>query len=216
LPTQDDVTRNSEWGILRHEISKKKRHMPLRELMSSMPKALTKLTPCLLMSPLSIAQYLPPTPALRRGGVRRGLTDPRVGRRGRHRARQAGGDGGRPQAAAPHQLLRSCGVRWLDEEDVEGDLESILDECLGASLPTMNLAWHYRSRNESLIAFSNRYYYGGITGDLPLTGHRRPAVSFHHVKGTMKRWARINNPEAKALVADMVARSSRRAFANPS
>ena len=33
-----------------------------------------------------------------------------------------------------------------DDEDVEGDLESILDECMGANLPTMNLAWHYRSR----------------------------------------------------------------------
>ncbi|WP_333981941.1 AAA domain-containing protein, partial [Pseudomonas aeruginosa] len=39
-------------------ITKKTRHLPLRELMSKIPDALTKLTPCLLMSPLSIAQYL--------------------------------------------------------------------------------------------------------------------------------------------------------------
>ena len=58
LPKQDGVTRNSEWGILRHEMNKKRAHMPLRALMSSIPSALTKLTPCLLMSPLSIAQYL--------------------------------------------------------------------------------------------------------------------------------------------------------------
>jgi superfamily I DNA and/or RNA helicase len=104
-----------------------------------------------------------------------------------------------------------------DEEDVEGDLESILDECLGANLPTMNLAWHYRSRNESLIAFSNHHYYGGslVTFPSPVTEDR--AVSFHHVKGVYEKGgARINKPEAKALVADIVAGSSRRAFARAS
>lgn len=43
----------------------------------------------------------------------------------------------------------------VEDTDVEADLESILDECIGANLPTMNLAWHYQSRHESLIAFSN-------------------------------------------------------------
>ena len=39
------------------------------------------------------------------------------------------------------------------------DLASILDECLGANLPRLELTWHYRSRHESLIAFSNAKYY---------------------------------------------------------
>jgi len=94
-----------------------------------------------------------------------------------------------------------------DDEDVEGDLESILDECLGANLPTMNLTWHYRSRNESLIAFSNHRYYGGslVTFPSPVTDDR--ALSFHHVTGTYEKGgARINKPEAKAVVADVVAR----------
>ena len=43
--------------------------------------------------------------------------------------------------------------------DVEGDLESILDEMLGASIPGRTLSLHYRSRRESLIAFSNSRYY---------------------------------------------------------
>ena len=42
LPKQDGVTRNSEWGILRHEMNKKRAHMPLRTLMSSIPSALTR------------------------------------------------------------------------------------------------------------------------------------------------------------------------------
>ncbi len=58
MPRSEDVTRQSEWGDLRHEINKKKQHMPLRELIQKIPSVLGKLAPCLLMSPLSIAQYL--------------------------------------------------------------------------------------------------------------------------------------------------------------
>ena len=207
LPKQDSVTRNSEWGILRHEISKKKRHLPLRELMTSIPSALTKLTPCLLMSPLSIAQYLsadastfdvvvfdeasqiPVWDAV--GAIARGKQVVMVGD---------------PKQLPPTNFFDRA-ESDDDDEDVEGDLESILDECMGANLPTMNLAWHYRSRNESLIAFSNHRYYGGalVTFPSPVTEDR--AVSFHHVKGVYEKGgARINKPEAKALVADIVAR----------
>ena len=100
-----------------------------------------------------------------------------------------------------------------DDDFVEGDLESILDECLGASLPTRNLSWHYRSRHESLIAFSNHRYYGGglVTFPSPVTDDR--AVSFHLVKGRYEKGgARINQPEAQALVADLVSRLKRPGF----
>lgn len=207
LPKQDDVTRNSEWGILRREMSKKKRHMPLRELMTNIPTALTKLTPCLLMSPLSIAQYLtadatsfdvvvfdeasqiPVWDAV--GAIARGKQLVMVGD---------------PKQLPPTNFFDRA-ESGLDDEDVEGDLESILDECMGANLPTMNLSWHYRSRHESLIAFSNHRYYGGslVTFPSPVTDDR--AVSFHHVKGVYEKGgARINKPEAKALVADLVGR----------
>lgn len=207
LPTQDSVTKNSEWGVLRHEMSKKKRHIPLRELVSRIPSALNKLTPCLLMSPLSIAQYLaadatafdvvvfdeasqiPVWDAV--GAIARGKQVVMVGD---------------PKQLPPTNFFDRAESE-LDDEDVEGDLESILDECLGANLPTMNLAWHYRSRHESLIAFSNHRYYGGglVTFPSPVTDDR--AVSFHHVNGVYEKGgARINKPEAFALVADLVAR----------
>ena len=207
LPKQDSVSRNSEWGILRHEISKKRRHLPLRELMTSIPSALTKLTPCLLMSPLSIAQYLsadastfdvvvfdeasqiPVWDAV--GAIARGKQVVMVGD---------------PKQLPPTNFFDHA-ESDDDDEDVEGDLESILDECMGANLPTMNLAWHYRSRNESLIAFSNHRYYGGALVTFPSPVTEDHAVSFHHVKGVYEKGgARINKPEAKALVADIVAR----------
>ena len=194
-------------------MSKKKRHMPLRELMKSIPSALTKLTPCLLMSPLSIAQYLsagasafdvvvfdeasqiPVWDAI--GAIARGKQVVMVGD---------------PKQLPPTNFFDRA-ESAADEEDVEGDLESILDECLGANLPTMNLAWHYRSRNESLIAFSNHRYYGGslMTFPSPMTEDR--AVSFHYVPGTYEKGgARINKAEAKAVVADIIERLKVRGF----
>lgn len=207
LPAPDDVTRNSEWGFLRHEITKKKAHKPLRELMSNIPTALTKLTPCLLMSPLSIAQYLaadaepfdvvvfdeasqiPVWDAI--GAIARGKQVVMVGD---------------PKQLPPTNFFDRA-ESSIDDEDVEGDMESILDECMGASLPTLNLDWHYRSRHESLIAFSNHRYYGGrlVTFPSPVTDDR--AVSFHFIKGAYEKGgARVNKPEAKALVADIVSR----------
>ena len=214
LPTQDSVAKNSEWGVLRHEMNKKKRHLPLRELMTRIPAALTKLTPCLLMSPLSIAQYLsadattfdvvvfdeasqiPVWDAV--GAIARGKQVVMVGD---------------PKQLPPTNFFDRA-ESDADDEDVEADLESILDECLGANLPTMELAWHYRSRHESLIAFSNHHYYADklVTFPSPVTPDR--AVSFHHVKGTYEKGgARINKPEAKALVADLVARLKSPGFA---
>ena len=206
LPQQDSVTRNSEWGVLRHEMVKKSKHLPLRTLMSSIPTALTKLTPCLLMSPLSIAQYLsadanafdvvvfdeasqiPVWDAV--GAIARGKQVVMVGD---------------PKQLPPTSFFDRA-ESSNDEED-EGDLESILDECMGANLPTMNLSWHYRSRHESLIAFSNHRYYSGSLVTFPSPVTVDTAVSFHHVDGVYEKGgARINKLEARAVVADIVAK----------
>ena len=213
LPKADGVSRNSEWGLLRHEMNKKKMHLPLRELIGRIPTALTQLTPCLLMSPLSVAQYLSPDASAfdvvvfdeasqipvwdAIGAIARGKQVVMVGD---------------PKQLPPTAFFDRA-ESSLDDEDVEADLESILDECLGANLPTMNLAWHYRSRNESLIAFSNHRYYGGglVTFPSPVTDDR--AVSFHHVRGVYEKGgARVNQTEAKAVVADIVARLKSPAF----
>jgi len=214
LPATDSIQRNSEWGILRHEITKKKQHKPLRQLLQEIPSVVLRLTPCLLMSPLSIAQYLsaeacnfdlvvfdeasqiPVWDAI--GAMARGKQVVMVGD---------------PKQLPPTNFFGRSEGTDDDDDVVEGDLESILDECLGASLPTRNLSWHYRSRHESLIAFSNHRYYGGglVTFPSPVTDDR--AVSFHLVKGRYEKGgARINQPEAQALVADLVGRLKRPGF----
>lgn len=201
-----EVPKNSEWGVLRHEMNKKKRHMPLRELISEIPTALTKLTPCLLMSPLSIAQYLPANSSVFDLVIFDEASQipvwDAVGAIARAKRAVIVGD---PKQLPPTNFFDRAESEE-DDEDVEGDLESILDECRGSNLPEMSLNWHYRSKHESLIAFSNHRYYGGslVTFPSPVTQDR--AVSFHPVAGTYEKGgARTNQAEAKALVADIIA-----------
>ncbi|WP_244471056.1 DUF3320 domain-containing protein [Microvirga massiliensis] len=215
IPPPNAFGADPEWGTLAREISKRARHMPVRRLFSEIPSVLTKLTPCVMMSPLSIAQYLPPDSALfdlvifdeasqipvwdAIGAIARGKQVIIVG--------------------DPEQLPpTSVGERGVDEiedgTDVE-DQESILDECLAANIPQIRLDWHYRSEHESLIAFSNKHYYRGelVTFPSPLTADQ--AVRYVHVPGGVyeRGKARVNQQEAKAVVADVVARLRDSSFA---
>ncbi|GJE16086.1 DUF3320 domain-containing protein [Methylobacterium marchantiae] len=204
-----------EWGTLAREITKRARHMPLRQLFARMPNALTRLTPCLMMSPLSIAQYWPaeakPFDIVIFDEASQIAPWDAIGAIARGRQVVVVGD---PEQLPPTNV----GDRGVDEIsdglDV-ADQESILDECLAANLPQRCLAWHYRSRHESLIAFSNRHYYRGalVTFPSPVTEDR--AVRLHYVAdGLYERGgARVNRPEARALVADVVARVSTPSFA---
>ncbi|NWD75738.1 DUF3320 domain-containing protein [Pseudomonas gingeri] len=207
LPSQEGVSRSSEWGLLRHEMGKKTKHIPLRELMTRAPDALTKLTPCLLMSPLSIAQYLPPasTPfdlVVFDEASQIPVWDA-IGAMARGKQVVMVGD---PKQLPPTSFFDRA-ESTSDDEDVEADLESILDECISANLPTRNLNWHYRSRHESLIAFSNQRYYQSklVTFPSPFTADK--AVRLCPVAGVYDKGAsRTNLIEARALVADLVAR----------
>ena len=213
LQDPDQIPKQSDWGLLRYEMAKKKRHLPLRELLARCPQAISSLAPCLLMSPLSIAQYL---------GVEAPSFDlvvfdeasqipvwDAIGAIARGRQVVMVGD---PKQLPPTNFFNRADSGG-DDQEVEEDLESILDECLGANLPALNLDWHYRSRHESLIAFSNQHYYGGGLVTFPSPVTRDDAVSFQLVKGVYERGgSRTNKPEAKALVEEVVRRLRSPAF----
>lgn len=204
LAEKESVSKTSEFGIIRRELEKRARHKPLRQLLSETSSAISTLTPCLLMSPLSIAQYLPvsqkPFDLVIFDEASQITVWDAIGAIARGRQTIMVGD---PKQLPPTSFF-SAGQGDDDEVEQEQDLESILDEMLGANLPPINLSWHYRSRNESLITFSNhRYYKGGlITFPSPITEDR--AVSFEFVGGTYDRGgSQTNKEEAVRIVAEI-------------
>lgn len=89
------------------------------------------------------------------------------------------------------------------------ELESVLDEFVASRFPELMLRWHYRSRDERLIAFSNANIYGGRLQTFPAVfrAHPRLGVSLRVVQGTYDRSKTRSNPdEAKAVVAELAAR----------
>ncbi len=212
LPYEDDVPKGSRWGMLRHEIQKKKQHKPVRKLLEEAPDILTSLTPCFMMSPLSVAQYLPTDQALFDVVIFDEASQipvwDAVGSMARGKQVIVAGD---PKQMPPTNFFSRADDDPDGDVDMEGDLESVLDEMLGASIPCRTLNLHYRSRHESLIAFSNDQYYGNelVTFPAPEVDDRavclvRPA-SFYARGG-----ARHNQGEAKAIVDEIVRRLTHR------
>nr|WP_145545248.1 DUF3320 domain-containing protein [Variovorax boronicumulans] len=197
------VGADSEMGKLRRELQKQRKHMPVRQLVQGMPTLLPKLKPCLLMSPLSVAQYL----AAGHSQFDLVVFDEAsqiavwdaVGVIARGQQLVVVGD---PKQLPPTSFFSSgdSGDGGGDGQQVD-DLESILDECLGAGMNRRSLKWHYRSRHESLITFSNVHYYDSelVTFPSPVTDD--VAVRFEKVDGLYDRGgSRTNRAEADAIV----------------
>jgi very-short-patch-repair endonuclease len=101
-------------------------------------------------------------------------------------------------------------TQQVDDEDAEfDDLDSILDDCQALSLPDHYLAFHYRSKHESLIAFSNQEYYEGRLLTFPSADDRVSKVSLQQIEGVYdKGGKRSNRAEAEAVVREIIQRLS--------
>ncbi|TRW89747.1 DUF4011 domain-containing protein [Candidatus Methylobacter oryzae] len=211
---QDGRKPDAEMALLLRELAKQKAHLPVRKLVQGVPTLLPKLKPCLLMSPLSVAQYLDASHAnfdiVVFDEASQIPTWDAVGAIARGRQLIVVGD---PKQLPPTNFFgRSDHDSEIDgdsENQPVKDLESILDECLGAGMPTLRLEWHYRSRHESLINFSNHRYYDSrlITFPSPVTDD--VAVKLEVVQGIYDRGAtRTNRTEAEAIVGAIVSHFS--------
>ena len=206
IPSKNDVSKRDGFGILKHELQKQRRHKPLRQLAVEMGDAMTRLAPCMLMSPLSIAQYLPADLALFDLVIFDEASQiapwDAIGSIARGKQVVIAGD---PRQMPPTSFFSRAAS--ATDDDVDEDMESILDECLGAGVPKHSLSWHYRSRHESLIAFSNHRYYDSNLITFPAAVTRLSAVSWKRVDGVYaKGKGRTNQAEAEAMVAETVTR----------
>jgi len=192
----------TELALIRNELNKQKRHIPIRDLVARATSALQTLKPVWLMSPMSVAQYVPPGSA----GFDLVIIDEAsqmrpefaIGAIARSAQVVVVGD---PKQLPPTDFFQAHQSDPDADADVAVESESILDLALARLRNVRRLRWHYRSRHASLIAFSNRMFYdrdlvvfpNAITED-PILG-----VKYTYVKeGTYNN--HINRAEAQAVI----------------
>ncbi|MDQ3382616.1 MAG: DUF3320 domain-containing protein, partial [Actinomycetota bacterium] len=209
---------------LQRELDKRRGGLAVRPLLQAYGELIVQLMPCVLVSPDSLARFFP---------VQAGLFDIVVfDEASQIRVADAIGAIGRASSVVvvgdskqmPPTSFAEPTITTDDEEELAGavpaveDEESILSECVQARVRRHWLSWHYRSQDESLIAFSNQHYYEGRLSSFPAptTGTADPGVDGHginlvRVEGTFHRSGRgkllrTNPVEADAIVADLVRR----------
>ncbi|MGC9665903.1 DUF4011 domain-containing protein [Planosporangium sp. 12N6] len=180
-----------------------------RELFAAYPDLVLALTPCVVASPGSVAALLAPDAArfdlVVFDEASQIPTAEAIGAMGRGRAVVVVGD---PHQLPPHPLLPGGGETGREAGGRAAEVPSILGAAVDAGLPRHRLSWHYRSRDESLIAFSNRHFYDGALASLPAPGTTgATGIGWRRVDGYFDRGAsRTNEVEARAVVAEIAAR----------
>jgi hypothetical protein len=198
--TTTEAMQSSEIGILQRAIKNRGRGLSIRKLFDQIPTLLPRIAPCMLMSPISVAQYFDVNTKhfdiLIFDEASQLPTCEAISALARAKQAVIVGD---PKQMPPTSFFSTI---KLDEEnmDVE-DLESILDDCLSLSVPSKYLLRHYRSKHESLIAFSNVNYYENKLLTFPSSDDLNRKVKYHHIKGFYdKGKTRTNKFEANEIV----------------
>lgn len=204
-----DANVSSALGILQHAIKAGGRGVSIRTLFTQIGELILKLCPCVLMSPLSCAQFLDPDKC--------GMFDivvfdeasqlptcKAIGVIARGKEAVIVGD---PKQMPPTSFFMEQ-VDDGDDDFETDDLESILDDCLAISMPQMFLAWHYRSRHESLITFSNKAFYDGRLYTFPSPDDRMSKVTMVDCGGSFDSGkTRTNRVEAQAVIDEIIKRA---------
>ncbi|CAI1868690.1 DUF3320 domain-containing protein [Serratia sp. CY81489] len=211
IPAKNEVSKQGGFALLKHELQKSRRHKPVRQMAAEMGDAMSKLAPCMLMSPLSVAQFLPSEQALFDLVIFDEASQiapwDAIGTMARGKQVVIAGD---PRQMPPTSFFNRAAN---DTDETEEDMESILDECLAAGLYNHSLSWHYRSRHESLIAFSNHQYYDGNLITFPSSKTKQSSVQWRKVIGTYSKGkGRHNQAEAEAIVSETVKRLKDKKF----
>lgn len=204
-PSQN-IAASSEISILQRAIKSGGRALSIRKLFESIPQLLRRLCPCMLMSPISVAQYIDPSfeqfDLVIFDEASQLPTSSAVGAIARGRNVIVVGD---PKQLPPTSFFST---NSFDEDNYDKeDLESILDDCLALSMPSEHLLWHYRSRHESLIAFSNMQFYENRLYTFPSPNDLISGVKFIPVEGYYDRGrSKQNRAEAEQIVAEIIRR----------
>lgn len=211
LPRQNG---GGQLSVLRRELEKKSRHLPIRKLMAEAGKAVQAVKPVFMMSPLSIANYLAP------GCVNFDLVifdeasqvKPVDAFGALLRAKKAvvvGDSKQMPPTSFFDSLIQGSddGDDEAENQSVTADIESILGLCKAQGMPERMLRWHYRSRHESLISVSNYEFYDNRLIVFPSSDSQSQDCGlFHrHLPHTIyDRGSSRTNPQEATTVAEAV------------
>ncbi|HVW97484.1 MAG TPA: DUF3320 domain-containing protein [Mucilaginibacter sp.] len=195
-------------NILKSEFNKKSRLMPIRKLISEAGMAIQAIKPVMMMSPMSIANFLAPgsiefdlvifdeasqvRPVEALGAIARGKQLVVVGD---------------SKQLPPTSFFDKMNTDLEDEDNVTADLQSILGMCDAQGAPQRMLRWHYRSRHESLISLSNKEFYENKLVIFPSPGSKtKTGLSFHYLENAVydRGKTRANQIEAEAVAEAVI------------
>jgi superfamily I DNA and/or RNA helicase/very-short-patch-repair endonuclease len=215
MPKSNDagaISTYTNQKLIEHEISKKVKHIPIRQLIKRAGEAIQTLKPCFMMSPLSVSQYLPPKEiqfdVLLIDEASQLKPEDILGIIGRVKQVVIVGD---PKQLPPTTFFDTINNEEKDENEnsILNDSESILDSFMNLYNSTRNLKWHYRSHHESLIDFSNQHFYNNDLTVFPSpTSMNSNDLGLKHTyiengfyeSGAGKRY---NNEEANIIVENI-------------
>jgi very-short-patch-repair endonuclease len=184
----------------------------IRRIFKECPNAIAKYKSCVLMSPLSVAQFIgadfPKFDLVVFDEASQMPTYDAIGAIARGNQLIVVGDS--RQLPPTSFFERQKSDEEYSEDDLPEELESILEEAEAAGIKPLRLDWHYRSRHESLIAFSNRQYYENRLHTFPaaFSEHPRLGVQWCEVPDGVYDYgkSKTNLKEAEAMVAEIVRR----------
>lgn len=203
-------TPSGQTALVLAEASKKRRHIPVRDLIARATDVIQAVHPCFMMSPLAVSQFLPPDIQFDVVIFDEASQVPpgdAINCLYRARAVIAAGDQKQLPPTAFFASMQASDDDESGDEDLANDYESLLDLMKGSgAFTSISLLWHYRSKHEHLIAYSNNAFYDdrlitfpGALADVPDAG-----VRFHRVDGVYRRSQGQDNPKEAEYVAGRV------------
>jgi len=201
----------SEAAVIRREAEKQNQHIPVRELLERARHVTQAIKPCFLMLPLAVSQYLPASmhfDVVIFDEASQISPADAINCIYRSSALILAGDLKQlPPTSFSHSSGRGDGQDRPAEPEEAADPESVLDLAKrSGAFGNLTLPWHYRSRHEALIAFSNVAFYQGRLAPLPGgdSGGPDAGLELFYGEGTYRRETSPDKPDEAARVAQRV------------
>ena len=199
---------SKDMALIRRELNKKRNKMPIRRLLLKASSAILKIKPVFMMSPISVASFLPPKEVVFDLVVfdEASQVRPVEAFGALLRAKQIVVVGDSKQLP-PTNFFDNLTNKYdeVNDEDYDvSNMESILTLLLAMNIPQRTLSWHYRSRNRSLISLSNNEFYEGELKVFPSVYDSDPSkgLVFNYIKDSFyaRGTTRVNKIEAKEVI----------------